>query len=71
MSPNNLNIRIFELIVQMNNTVYSTQVAQLKAHWSGYTPFSNWDTDGSFSDDDIHIYVVDPDKLTHYFLSSG
>ena len=27
--------------------------------------------DGSFSDDDIHIYIVDPDKLTHYYLSSG
>ena len=26
--------------------------------------------DGSFNVD-IHIYMVDPDKLIHYYLSSG
>ena len=26
--------------------------------------------DGSFNVD-INIYMVDPDKLTHYYLSSG
>ena len=26
--------------------------------------------DGSFNVD-IHIYMVDPDKLTHYYFSSG